>query len=133
MTGFPATGRTVWNIANAVCKEMFELILADFVRSVGGNRQAHRTSAQQRQLARAREPGRPDGICLVFQPAHGPELQPAEHLRAPIDKPLANRCFATIESLNHAVAERCIALTLQRDTIRNSTLFHWWPRQPART
>ena len=36
VTGFvePATGRTVWNIANAVCKELFELILVDFARSV---------------------------------------------------------------------------------------------------
>jgi hypothetical protein len=31
VTGFvePASGRTVWNIANAVCKELFELIHAD--------------------------------------------------------------------------------------------------------
>ena len=37
VTGFvePASGRTVWNIANAVCKEMFELVLADFAKSVG--------------------------------------------------------------------------------------------------
>jgi hypothetical protein len=37
VTGFvePATGRTVWNIANAICKELFELILADFAKSVG--------------------------------------------------------------------------------------------------
>ena len=37
VTGFvePASGRTVWNIANAVCKEMFELILVDFAKSVG--------------------------------------------------------------------------------------------------
>jgi len=37
VTGFvePTTGRTVWNIANAVCKELFELILADFAKSVG--------------------------------------------------------------------------------------------------
>jgi hypothetical protein len=37
VTGFvePATGQTVWNVANAVCKEMFELVLADFAKSVG--------------------------------------------------------------------------------------------------
>jgi len=37
VTGFvePATGQTVWKVANAVCKEMFELILADFAKSVG--------------------------------------------------------------------------------------------------
>ena len=31
----PATGRTVWNVSNAVCKEMFEAILADFAKSIG--------------------------------------------------------------------------------------------------
>jgi hypothetical protein len=35
VTGFvePATGHTVWNVANAVSKEPFELILADFAKS----------------------------------------------------------------------------------------------------
>src|SRR6516164_233099 len=75
----------------------------------------------------------PDGIRLVFQPAHSPELQPAEHLWRFVDEPLANRCFDTIESLDHAVGQRCLALTHQWDTIRDSTLFHWWPRQPPRT
>ena len=50
-----------------------------------------------------------------------------------VDEPLANRCFDTIESLDHAVGQRCLALTHQWDTIRDSTLFHWWPRQPPRT
>jgi hypothetical protein len=37
VTGFvePASGRTVWNIAKAIWKEMFELILVDFGKSVG--------------------------------------------------------------------------------------------------
>jgi hypothetical protein len=37
VTGFvePVSDRTVWNIANTVCKEMFELVLADFAKSVG--------------------------------------------------------------------------------------------------
>ena len=57
----------------------------------------------------------------------------AEHLWQYVDEPLANRCFATIESLDHAVGQRCLALTHQRDTIRDSTLFHWWPPLPPRT
>jgi hypothetical protein len=31
----PTTGRTVWNVSNAVCKEMFEAVLADFAKSIG--------------------------------------------------------------------------------------------------
>src|SRR5215831_290856 len=136
VTGFvePATGQTVWNIANAVCKELFELILVDFARSVGAG--DDKRIVLQLDNAGWHGPENlavPDGIRLVFQPAHSPELQPAEHLWAFIDEPLANRCFDTIDSLDQAVADRCVALIHQRDTIRASTLFHWWPRQQART
>jgi hypothetical protein len=70
----------------------------------------------------------PDGIRLVFQPAYSPELQPAEHLWTFVDELLVNRHFPTIEDLDHAVSERCIALTRQQQMIRASTSFHWWPR-----
>lgn len=136
VTGFvePVSGQTVWHIANAVCKEMFELILADFAKSVG----AGPTKRIVLQLDNAGWHGPenlsvPDGIHLVFQPAHSPELQPAEHLWAFVDEPLANRCFETIESLDQAVGDRCVALTQQPDIIHHSTLFHWWPGQRART
>ena len=74
---------TVWNVANAVCKEMFELILADFAKSVGAG--ANKRIVLQIDNAGWHGPENlsvPDGIRLVFQPAHSPELQPAEHLRA---------------------------------------------------
>jgi len=48
----------------------------------------------------------PDGIRLVFQPAHSSELQLAEHLWTFLDEPLVNRHFQTIEALD-AVGERC--------------------------
>ena len=113
---------------------MFELILADFAKSVG----AGPTKRIVLQLDNAgwHAPENltvPHGIRLVFQPAHSPELQPAEHLWAFVDEPLANRCFDTIESLDAAVGHRCVALTQQPDSIRDSTLFHWWPCQRART
>ena len=136
VTGFvePATGQTVWNIANAICKELFELILADFAKSVGAG--ADRRIVLQIDNAGWHGPKNlavPDGIRLVFQPAHSPELQPAEHLWAFVDEPLANCCFDTIASLDQAITNRCLTLTQQPDMIRDSTLFHWWPCQHART
>jgi hypothetical protein len=128
----PATGHTVWNLSNAVCKQMFELILADFAKSISVG--ANKRIVLQVDNAGWHGPQNltlPDGIRLVFQPAHSPELQPAEHLWQLVDEPLANCCFATIESLDQAVADRCVALTQQPEMIRASTLFHWWPRQPA--
>ena len=135
VTGFvePATGQTVWNVSNAVCKEMFELILADFAKSVGaGTKKRIVLQLDQAGWHGPENVHVPDGIHLVFQPAHSPELQPAEHLWAFVDEPLANRCFDTIESLDQAVGNRCLALTRQLDTIRDAALFHWWPRQPAK-
>jgi hypothetical protein len=60
----------------------------------------------------------PDGVRLVFQSAHSPE--PTEYLWRFVHEPLANRCFATIESLDHAVGQRCLALTHQCDTIHDA-------------
>ena len=135
MAGFvePETGQTVWNVANAVGKEMFELILTDFAKLVG----AGPNKRIVLQLDNAGWHGSenlavPDGIHLVFQPAHSPELQPAEHLWVFVDEPLANRCFETIENLDQAVGNRCVTLMQQPNTIRDSTLFHWWPRQHAK-
>jgi hypothetical protein len=73
----------------------------------------------------------PDGVRLLFQPPHSPEVQLAEPLWAFVDEPLVNRHFPAIEDLDRAVAERCLALIDQPDRIRDSTLFHWWPC-PAR-
>lgn len=135
MTGFvePATGSTVWNVSNAICKEMFEAILADFAKSIG----VGRTKRAVVQLDNAGWHGPenlavPDGVRLVHQPSRSPELQPAEHLWEFVDEPLANRYFETIADLDRVVAERCLALTKQRDIIRASTLFHWWPQPTVR-
>ncbi len=102
VTGFvePATGRTVWNVSNNISKAYFELVLADFAKSVGAGRK--RRIVLQLDNAGWRGPENlvvPDGIRLVFQPAHSPELQPAEHLWAFVDEPLVNGYFETIEDL----------------------------------
>jgi len=130
VTGFvePASGRTVWNVSNNICKAYFELVLADFAKSVGAGQ--NKRIVLQLDNAGWHGPENlvvPDGIKLVFQPAHSPELQPAEHLWEFVDEPLVNRYFETIEHLDQAVGERCVALMQQQEMIRDSTLFHWWP------
>ena len=125
----PTTGRTMWNVSNAVCKEMFEAVLADFAKSIGvGNKKRVVIQLDQAGWHGPQNLSLPDGIRLVFQPSHSPELQPAEHLWQFVDEPLANTYFDTIDRLDKVVGERCVALMAQRDTIRDSTLFHWWPR-----
>jgi hypothetical protein len=65
----PATGWTVWNIANAVCEELFELILVDFARSVGAG--DDKCIVVQRDNAGWHGPENlavPDGILSYFSP-----------------------------------------------------------------
>ena len=131
VTGFvePATGTTVWHVSNRISKQLFELVLADFAKTVGAGHD--KRIVLQLDNAGWHGPRNlvvPDGIRLVFQPAYSPELQPAEHLWAFVDEPLVNRHFETIEALDHAVGERCVALTKQQQMIAASTRFHWWPR-----
>jgi hypothetical protein len=73
VTGFvePATGRTVWNVANGISKAYFELVLADFAKSVGAG--PDKRIVLQLDNAGWHGPENltvPDGIRLVFQPAH---------------------------------------------------------------
>ena len=71
----------------------------------------------------------PDHVHLLFLPAYSPELKPAEHLWALTNTALANRHFATIDDLEDAQAQRCVALQARPDLIRSTTLFHWWPQR----
>ena len=79
-------------------------------------------------MARARKSGCAGWHQALFQPSYSPELQPSEHLWEFVDEPLVNTYFETIEDLDKAVGDRCAALVSQRETIRASTLFHWWPK-----
>ena len=67
---------------------------------------------------------------LSRSPISSDTRNPAQTARC--DEPLANCCFATIERLDQAVSDRCVALVQQPDTIRDNTLFHWWPCQRAK-
>jgi transposase len=116
----PTTGRTMWNVSNAVCKEMFEAVLADFAKSIGvGNKKRVVIQLDQAGWHGPQNLTVPDGVRLVFQPSHSPELQPAEHLWQFVDEPLANTYFDTIDRLDKVVGERCVALMEQRDPIHD--------------
>jgi transposase len=71
----------------------------------------------------------PEHVHLLFLPPYSPELNPAEHLWPLTNTVLVNRHFATIEDLEEAQAERCVALQARPDLIRSTTLFHWWPQR----
>src|SRR5262249_28138405 len=62
----------------------------------------------------------PDHVHLMFLPPYSPELQPAEHLWPLTNTVLATCHFATIDVLEDAQAERCVALQSRPDPVRSS-------------
>ena len=132
LVGFvhPASGRTVFHLATTVSIPLFEVELAEFARQVEASptkqivlvldRAGWHTSVHLRV---------PDHVHLLFLPPYSPELQPAEHLWPLTNAPLINRHFASIEDLEEAQVQRCLALQAQPALIRSTTLFHWWPQR----
>jgi transposase len=132
LVGFvhPASGRTLFHLATSVSIPLFEVELAEFARQVGASprtqivlvldRAGWHTSLKLRV---------PDHVHLLLLPPYSPQLQPAEHLWPLTNTALVNQHFATIEDLEDAQFARCVALQHQRERIRSTTLFHWWPKQ----
>ena len=132
LVGFvhPASGRTIFHLATTVSISLFAVELAAFARQAGASpskqivlvldRAGWHTSVHLRV---------PEHVHVLFLPPYSPELQPAEHLWPLTNAALVNQHFATIEDLEDAQFDRCAALQRQRERIRSTTLFHWWPKQ----
>jgi transposase len=124
----PKSGEVHWLILPTVNAEVFSIALEHFAREVGA-------SKRRRILLvldgagwhKANKPRVPEGIHLEFLPSHSPELQPSERLWPLSNEAVANRHFETIEELEQALSERCVALGDQPETIRSYTRYHWWP------
>jgi transposase len=132
LVGFvhPASRRTLFHLTTSVNTSLFEAELAAFARQAGAgprkkivlvlDRAGWHTSLRVRV---------PDHVYLHFLPPYSPELQPAEHLWPLTNAPLINRHFASIEELEEAQAQRCVALQAQPALIRSTTRFLWWPQR----
>ena len=126
----PASGRTLFHLATTVSIPLFEVELAEFAREAGASpskqivlvldRAGWHTSLRLRV---------PDHVHLLFLPPYSPELQPAEHLWPLTNAALVNQHVATIEDLEDAQFDRCVALQAQPERIRSATCFHWWPKR----
>jgi transposase len=132
LVGFvhPASGRTVFHLATTVSISLFEVELAAFAQQVGASPTKQIVLVLDRAGWHASVRLRvPDHVHLLFLPPYSPELQPAEHLWPLTNSVLVNRHFATIDDLEDAQAERCVALQARPELIRSTTLFHWWPQR----
>ena len=125
----PTTGALVWFLCNGVNTALFAAVLARFAAEVGAGPDTRVILVLDG--AGWHGGGRlvpPEGVRLVFQPSYTPELQPAEHLWPLTKESIANRHFANLADLDRALAERCLALCDQPETVTAHTRFHWWPK-----
>jgi transposase len=132
LVGFvhPASGRTVFHLATSVSVPVFEAELAAFAQAVGASPTKQIVLVLDRAGWHSTQRLRvPNHLHLLFLPPYSPELQPAEHLWPLTNTALLNRHFASIEELEDAQAERCVALQAHRDLVRCTTLFQWWPQR----
>jgi hypothetical protein len=67
----------------------------------------------------------PDHVYVPFLPPYSPELQP-ERLWPLTNVPWIKCHFASIEDVEEAHAQHCVALQPCPELIRSKTLFHWW-------
>jgi transposase len=132
LVGFvqPASGQAFFHLATTVNIPLFEVELAEFARTVGAGPTKQIVLVLDRAGWHASPKLHvPEHLHLLFLPPYSPELQPAEHLWSLTNTALANRHFATIDDLEEAQAQRCVALQRRPDLIRSTTLFSWWPRR----
>ncbi len=126
----PASGRTVWHLATTVSSELFSVELDAFAHAVGAGPTKQIVLVLDGAGWHASPSVRvPEHVHLLFLPPHSPELPPAEHLWPLSNTVLVNRHFASIEELEDAQAERCVARQTRPDLVRSTTLVHWWPKR----
>jgi DDE superfamily endonuclease len=124
----PTSGKSEWLLLPTVNVQVFSLALAHFAQAVG----AGPTRQLLLVLDRAGWQTSPDleipeGIHLLFLPPCSPELQPCERLWPLSNEGVANRHFQSLDDLEAAQAQRCVAVQNQPEKIRTLTHFHWWP------
>ncbi len=114
---------------NGVSKPFFEALLELFAKEAGAGEERIIILVLDNAGWHS-EPGLkvPEGLRLIFLPPYSPELQPAETLWTLVDEPIVNKHIPTIEDLEDIIAKRCLDLAQERETIREKSGFHWWPK-----
>ena len=124
----PTTGESHWLLLPTVDVEVFSIALAHFAQAVRAGAEKHIILVlDQAGWHTSQTLSVPDGIHFLFLPPYSPELQPCERLWPLANEAIANRRFETLDELQEAQAERCVALQNDPLCLRHHTLFHWWP------
>lgn len=126
----PETGETSFWLTESVNTETFGTILAAFARerlAAGGGAVEIDLVLDGAGWHTSGKLPVPEQISPVELPRYSPELQPAEHLWPVIDEVVANRVARDLQELIGWVGARCVALSDDKERVRQLTLFDWWP------
>lgn len=124
----PWTGQTYGLILPTVNTEAMTLALAEFARDIGaGHDKQILLVVDNAGWHRSTALVVPDGIELVYLPAATPELQPAERLWPLVREAVANQPYATLDTLQDRLVERCLQLTQQTSLIHGVTQYQGFP------
>lgn len=123
----PETGATEWLLLPRVNTALFGIALAHFAQAVrAGPDKRVVLVLDQAGWHTADDLAVPEGLHLVFLPAHSPELQPAERLWPLCDEGVANALYATIAELEATLAGKLVRI--KDEVVRGLTNDHWWPK-----
>jgi transposase len=124
----PKSGEVHWLILPKVNVEVFSVALSHFAQEIGASKDRRIVLVvDQAGWHTGKEVEVPEGIHLEFLPSHSPELQPTERLWPLTNEAVANRLFESLDELEEALIERCVALCEQAEAIQSHTNYHWWP------
>jgi hypothetical protein len=118
----------VWFVCGPVDTDLLSAVLAAFGQAVGaGQDKLVVLVLDQAGWHVSDRLVVPDGIALALLPPYTPEPQPAERLSPLANEAVANKHFATLETLDTALSARCRALAAMPELIKAETRFGWWP------
>ena len=122
----PQDGATSFTLLPSMNAGLMKLACAEFVRDVDPKRQDIHIllmdgAGSHRNLAV------PDNVIPFPMLPYTPELQPAERLWPTLREAMANDSFATLDSLERTLIDRCQYMLSTPEEIRAVTQFHWWP------
>jgi len=124
----PVTGQTYWLLLPTVNTAAMNVALAEFARAIGaGVDKRIVLVVDNAGWHRSKDLVIPTGIELVYLPPATPELQPAERLWPLMREAVANQTFATLDTLQDVVGQRCLQLAAQRERVQQVTYYHWFP------
>lgn len=122
----PESGEVFWPIPPTVDTEPFSMALEESAEGVGAGEEKRVLSVvDEAGWHTGGEVEVPERIELEFLPSGSPELQPAERPSPLTNEALANALFEEIEEIEEALAECCVELLDQTETIRDLTNYHW--------